>query len=63
VIKDDYRKKLVKWSIWFANHVPALLYWWVNQKWPPSTAVLERNPMFFNDQDIEVLRTVFRKYV
>lgn len=58
VIKDDYRKKLVRWSMWFANHAPGLLHWWVNQKWLPSTSVLERNPVFFNDRDIDVLKTI-----
>jgi len=58
VVKDDYRKKLVRWSMWFANHAPGLLHWWVNQKWLPSTSVLERNPMFFNDRDIDVLKTI-----
>ncbi|KHN21143.1 hypothetical protein glysoja_006622 [Glycine soja] len=28
LIKEDYRRKLIKWSMWFANYFPRLLYWW-----------------------------------
>ncbi|KAG6632112.1 uncharacterized protein LOC122292976 isoform X1 [Carya illinoinensis] len=58
LIREDYRRKLVRWSIWFANYAPGLLYWWVTQKWLPSTSVLERNPLFFNDRDIDILKTI-----
>ncbi|KAG2670769.1 hypothetical protein I3843_14G101400 [Carya illinoinensis] len=58
LIREDYRRKLVQWSIWFANHAPGLLYWWATQKWLPSTSVLERNPLFFNERDIDTLKTI-----
>jgi hypothetical protein len=58
LIREDYRRKLVQWSIRFANYAPGLLYWWVTQKWLPSTSTLERNPIFFNDRDIDILKTI-----
>ncbi|XP_048325124.1 uncharacterized protein LOC107409763 isoform X2 [Ziziphus jujuba] len=57
LIKEDYRRRLVQWSIWVAHYAPGLLYWWVTQKWLPSTSVLEKNPVFFNNRDIDVLKT------
>ncbi|KAL5130485.1 hypothetical protein HKD37_12G033541 [Glycine soja] len=32
LIKEDYRRKLIKWSMWFANYFPRLLYWWNHGK-------------------------------
>ncbi|KAE8037440.1 hypothetical protein FH972_010025 [Carpinus fangiana] len=58
LIREDYRRKLVQCSIRFANYAPKLLYWWVTQKWLPSTSTLERNPIFFNDRDIDILKTI-----
>jgi hypothetical protein len=58
LIREDYRRKLVQWSIWFANYAPGLVYWWATQKWLPSTSGLERNPLFFNDRDIDILKTI-----
>ncbi|XP_057458761.1 uncharacterized protein LOC130749424 [Lotus japonicus] len=58
LIREDYRRKLVKWARWFANHCPTLLHWWVTQKWLPSAAVIEKNPAFFNKSDIDILKTI-----
>ncbi|KAH1220692.1 hypothetical protein GmHk_12G034270 [Glycine max] len=58
LIKEDYRRKLIKWSMWFANYFPRLLYWWVTQKWLPSNSVIEKNPAFFNKRDIDILETI-----
>ncbi|XP_059430159.1 uncharacterized protein LOC132163805 isoform X1 [Corylus avellana] len=58
LIREDYRRKLLQWSIWFANYAPGLVYWWATQKWLPSTSGLERNPLFFNDRDIDILKTI-----
>lgn len=57
LIRGDYRRRLVQWSIWLAHYAPGLLYWWATQKWIPSTSVLERNSIFFNNRDIDVLKT------
>lgn len=58
LIRGDYRRKLVQCALWVANYTPGLLYWWVTQKWLPSTSsVMERKPVFFNSRDVEVLKT------
>jgi len=54
--KDDFRKNLVKLAVWLLKHLPGLLYWWMTQKLFPSTGVMEKNPVFFNDRDQEVLK-------
>ncbi|XP_044504593.1 uncharacterized protein LOC123224899 isoform X2 [Mangifera indica] len=56
LIKMDYRRKLVLWSLWISKYAPGLLHWWVTQKWFPSTSVVEKNPVFFSDRDIEILK-------
>ncbi|CAK8535375.1 unnamed protein product [Lathyrus sativus] len=58
LIKDDYRRRFIKWALWLANHCPKLLHWWVTQKWIPSNAVIEKNPTFFNKNDIDILKTI-----
>ncbi|EEF38519.1 catalytic, putative [Ricinus communis] len=58
LIRYDYRRKLIQWALWFSNHAPGLLHWWVTQQWLPSTSVLEKNPLFFSDQDLEVLKKI-----
>ncbi|XP_038705650.1 uncharacterized protein LOC120001406 isoform X2 [Tripterygium wilfordii] len=54
--KEDYRRRLVQLALWFSKYAPGLLQWWVTQKWIPSSPALQRNPFFFNDNDIEVLK-------
>ncbi|KAJ0020519.1 hypothetical protein Pint_31899 [Pistacia integerrima] len=58
LIRLDYRRRLVLWSLWISKYAPGLLHWWVTQKWFPSTSVLEKNPVFFNHRDIEVLKKI-----
>nr|XP_027192283.1 uncharacterized protein LOC101496466 [Cicer arietinum] len=60
LIREDYRRKIVLWALWCANYCPTLLHWWVTQKWLPSVAVIEKNPTFFNKNDIEILKTSSR---
>ncbi|XP_073158273.1 uncharacterized protein [Henckelia pumila] len=54
--KDDYRKGLSKWAVFVASHSPGLLHWWLTQKLFPSSTVLDRNPKFFSNKDLEVLK-------
>lgn len=58
LIKDDFRRRFIKWALWLANHCPKLLHWWVTQKWLPSNAVIEKNPTLFNKNDIDILKTI-----
>ncbi|KAK2640718.1 hypothetical protein Ddye_022481 [Dipteronia dyeriana] len=56
LISVDYRRKIVQWSLLIAKYAPGFLHWWATQKWFPSTNVLERNSILFNNRDIEVLK-------
>ncbi|CAN1171398.1 hypothetical protein LINPERPRIM_LOCUS7949 [Linum perenne] len=58
LIRDDYRRKLVQLTYWFSYYAPSILHWWVTQQWLPSSSVLERNRMFFNPHDIEILKKI-----
>ncbi|KAL4011412.1 hypothetical protein IC575_028470 [Cucumis melo] len=58
LISKDYRRQLVQWAVWLSHYAPGLLYWWITHKWIPSNAVLERNPIFFNDRDIDILKSI-----
>jgi hypothetical protein len=58
LVRDDYRKRLIKLAIWLAKYSPRLLQWWVSQKWLPSNSVIEKNPAFFNKRDIEILERI-----
>ncbi|XP_058764144.1 uncharacterized protein LOC131637562 isoform X1 [Vicia villosa] len=58
LVKDDYRRKLIKIAMWLAKYSPRLLHWWVTQTWLPSNSVIEKNPAFFNKRDIEILERI-----
>nr|AFK34785.1 unknown [Medicago truncatula] len=58
LVRDDYRRKLIKIAMWLARYSPTLLHWWVSQKWLPSNSVIEKNPAFFNKRDIEILERI-----
>ncbi|CAL1367155.1 unnamed protein product [Linum trigynum] len=58
LIRDDYRRRLVQLTYFFSSYAPGLLHWWVSQQWLPSNSVLERNPVFFNPHDIEILKKI-----
>ncbi|CAN6695421.1 unnamed protein product [Malus baccata var. baccata] len=57
-IKHIPHRKLIHWGLLFAEFAPGLLRWWVTQKWLPSTSVMERNPVFFNNKDMDVLKVI-----
>ncbi|XP_010535681.1 PREDICTED: uncharacterized protein LOC104810915 [Tarenaya hassleriana] len=57
VKKEDYRRELIKWSVWISKHFPGILHWWVTRNLFGSTSLLEKNPLYFNDHDIHVLST------
>nr|GMD64641.1 probable lysophospholipase BODYGUARD 1 [Ipomoea batatas] len=56
LIKDDYRKQLCQWAIWVTRYTPGLLHWWLTQNLFPSATVLDKNPAFFCDKDLDVLK-------
>ncbi|XP_047313413.1 uncharacterized protein LOC124916702 [Impatiens glandulifera] len=56
LVKDDMRKSMAKWAFWAARYAPCLVHLWLTQKLFPSKNILERNPKFFCDKDLEVLK-------
>ncbi|KAH9605797.1 hypothetical protein KSS87_008979 [Heliosperma pusillum] len=56
VIKDDFRKGLVKLALCVLKSVPGLLYWWMTQKLFPPSNMMEKNPVFFSERDVELLK-------
>lgn len=56
LIKDDFRKGLVKICLFVLKHMPGFLYWWMTQKCIPSANVMEKNTVFFSERDQEVLK-------
>ncbi|KAL2899451.1 Tiny macrocysts protein B [Bienertia sinuspersici] len=56
LIKDDYRRGLVRLSLFVLKYMPSLLYWWMTQKCIPTANVMEKNPVFFCERDMEVLK-------
>nr|GME11199.1 probable lysophospholipase BODYGUARD 1 [Ipomoea batatas] len=54
--RDDYRKQLCQWVIWITRHARGLLHWWLTQTIFPSASVLDQNPQFFCEKDLEVLK-------
>ncbi|ESQ51218.1 hypothetical protein EUTSA_v10017719mg, partial [Eutrema salsugineum] len=59
LIKKDYRRELIKWCFRISKYAPGLLHWWISQKLFPSTSsVLESNQLYFNSNDIEVLKRI-----
>ncbi|XP_071711012.1 uncharacterized protein [Rutidosis leptorrhynchoides] len=56
LIQDDYRRNLSKLTVGICRYTPGLLHWWLTQKMFPSSSVLDRNPKFFSNKDLEVLK-------
>lgn len=56
-VRKDYRRGLIKWCFRISKYAPGLLHWWISQKlFPSTTSVLESNQLYFNSNDIEVLK-------
>lgn len=56
LVKDDYRKNMLRLSLFGIRYVPKLLHWWMTQKIFPSSSVLDQNPTLFSNKDLEVLK-------
>ncbi|MCD7467660.1 hypothetical protein HAX54_005211 [Datura stramonium] len=54
--KEDYRKQLCRLMLLLTCYTPRLLHWWFTQKLFPSATVLEGNPTFFCEKDLDVLK-------
>lgn len=59
LIKKDYRRVLIKWCFRISKYAPGLLHWWISHKlFTSTTSVLESNQLYFNSNDIEVLKRI-----
>ncbi|XP_077234191.1 uncharacterized protein LOC143876365 [Tasmannia lanceolata] len=47
-----------QWGLRVAHYAPRLVYWWMTQKWFPSSAILSRNPEVYSRQDKEIIKKV-----
>lgn len=54
--KNDYRKKVVQWSVRASRFVPGLLHWCLTRLWFPSSSSLERSSFFFSRRDMDALK-------
>ncbi|KAK3205717.1 hypothetical protein Dsin_019763 [Dipteronia sinensis] len=54
VFRKQLKRDKVKLTI--AHHFPALVYWWMTQKWFPYSSIMERHPILFNKRDLETIQ-------
>lgn len=55
--KEAYKTQLVQdqWMLRVAHYIPSLLYWWMTQKWFPSSTVAARHPEILSPHDKEIV--------
>lgn len=60
LFSKNYKKQLARdqWKLGIAHYTPGLTYWWLTQKWFPSSSILERHPIIFSKQDVEIIQTI-----
>ncbi|KAL1308508.1 hypothetical protein HN51_050468 [Arachis hypogaea] len=46
-----------QWAVGIAHYLPSLTYWWITQKWFPTSSVVEYNPAIFSQQDLSIIRS------
>ncbi|KAK9280369.1 hypothetical protein L1049_014058 [Liquidambar formosana] len=58
--REAYKRQLVRdqWKLRIAHYAPGLLYWWMTQKWFPSSSMVDMNPEIFNAQDKDILKKI-----
>lgn len=58
-LSDEAYKKLIKKDqiqLRIAHHAPALLFWYLTQKWFASSSIMDRDPVIFTERDIETIK-------
>ncbi|CAA7019028.1 unnamed protein product [Microthlaspi erraticum] len=59
LIKKDHRRRLIKWCFRISKYAPGLLHWWISQKlFSSTTSLLESNQLYFNSNDIDILKRI-----
>ncbi|CAH8386027.1 unnamed protein product [Eruca vesicaria subsp. sativa] len=46
----------IRWTFRVAHYVPWLLYWWLTQKWFPSSSIISGNSALFSDTDLVIIK-------
>lgn len=46
----------IKWTFRVAHYVPWLLYWWLTQKWFPSSSIISGNSALLSDKDLVIAK-------
>ncbi|XP_031474132.1 uncharacterized protein LOC116246405 [Nymphaea colorata] len=55
--REAYNKQLLQdqWALRVAHYAPWLTYWWMTQKWFPSSSVASKDPRVFTSPDMELI--------
>eukprot|EP00262_Sarcandra_glabra_P013705 TRINITY_DN3869_c0_g1_i1.p1 TRINITY_DN3869_c0_g1~~TRINITY_DN3869_c0_g1_i1.p1 ORF type:complete len:350 (+),score=49.49 TRINITY_DN3869_c0_g1_i1:55-1104(+) len=58
--REAYRKQLVQdqWTLRIAHYTRPLFYWWMTQKWFPSSSYVQIKPEIFSPQDKEIMQKI-----
>ncbi|XP_034892911.1 uncharacterized protein [Populus alba] len=56
--REAYKRQLRRdqWKLRIAHYVPGLLYWWMSQKWFPSSSYVEIVPEVYGNRDKQILK-------
>ncbi|MED6225168.1 hypothetical protein PIB30_091096 [Stylosanthes scabra] len=46
-----------QWAVRVAHYLPSLTYWWITQKWFPSSSVVAYHPAIFSQDDLSIIRS------
>ncbi|KAL2326672.1 hypothetical protein Fmac_025730 [Flemingia macrophylla] len=50
-----------QWALRVTHYFPRLTYWWLTQKWFPSSSAVELNPAVFSNQDLSIISNFITK--
>lgn len=55
--REVFKKQFLRdqWSLRVAHNLPQLLYWWLTQKWFPSSSLIEGNPEISSMNDKAII--------
>lgn len=55
---EAYKKQLKRdqCKLRIAHYAPALLYWWMTQKFFPYSSILQRHPIILNKRDLQTVQ-------
>lgn len=55
--REVFKKQFLRdqWGLRVAHNIPQLLYWWLTQKWFPSSSLIEGNPEISSVNDKAII--------